>query len=276
MLKPKKDNFIALNKHRKKKLAKQNNKDIRTKILDIHPGSRTIQIASMNVDALRANDAIYSTIDNISRNKIDIACIQETHNERTDSIKINEYHIFFGGSDTLTNSNNNISHPGGTAIIIRQTLIQHIQKVIRINGRIMEIRLKTGLKNQTLSILNTYAPHMGYQNEQINAYWATLNQYIDAIPNTYIRIWCTDNNGQISKPSNSNNNIGPWTLTNKTDKGNGGKLITTCTKHDYICANAHRIPKTITKRILPHGTAQHKQTPGKSTSSLFPGNIETG
>ena len=80
----------------------------------------------------------------------------------------------------------------------------------------MEIRLKTGLKNQTLSILNSYAPHMGYQIEQINSYWYTLNQYIDAIPKTYIPMWCTDNNGQISKPSNTtSNNIGIWTLAKK-------------------------------------------------------------
>ena len=176
----------------------------------------------MNGDALRTNEAIYNTIENISRNKIDIACIQETHNDRTDSIKINDYDIFFCGPDTMINPNNAISHPGGTAIIIHHTLTQHIQKIIRVSGRIMEIRLKTGLGNKILSILNTYAPHMGYQTEQINTYWTTLNQYIDSIPNTHIRMWCTDNNGQITKPTNTNtNNIGPWTLTNKTDKGNG-------------------------------------------------------
>ena len=73
-------------------------------------------------------------------------------------------------------------------------------------------KIKTGLKNQTLSILNTYAPNMGYHIDQINAYWTTLNQYINTIPRTHIRMWCADNNGQISNINNSNdNNIGPWT-----------------------------------------------------------------
>ena len=115
----------------------------------------------------------------------------------------------------------------------------------------MEIRLKTGSKNQIISILNTYAPHMWYQTEHINTYWTTLNQYIDTIPNTYIRMWCTDNDGQITKPPDNNaNNIGHWTLTNKTDKGDGAKLIQTCLKHDYICANTHKIPKNNNKANL--------------------------
>ena len=49
----------------------------------------------------------------------------------------------------------------------------------------MGSRLKTGLRNKILSILNTYATHMGYLNEHFNTYWATLSQYIDTIPNTY-------------------------------------------------------------------------------------------
>ena len=51
----------------------------------------------MNVDALRTYDAIRNTIDNIKSNKIDIACIQETHNERCGNIIFGGYGIYFGG-----------------------------------------------------------------------------------------------------------------------------------------------------------------------------------
>ena len=76
----------------------------------------------------------------------------------------------------------------------------------------MEIRSKTGLKNQTLSILNTYDPHMGYRQDQIETYWATLNQYIDVIPKSFIRMWRADYNGQIAHTTNNTNNIGKWTM----------------------------------------------------------------
>ena len=109
---------------------------------------------------------------------------------------------------------------------------------------------------------------MGYQTEQINSYWATLNQYMDTIPKNYIRMWCADNNGQISKPLNTSSNyIGNWTLTNKTEKGNGGNLISTCNTHEYICPNAHKIPKTRTEPISPRGTALLKQRLGRLISS---------
>ena len=98
----------------------------------------------MNVDTLRTNEPIYNTIENITRIKIDIACIQETNNERNDII-INDYEIFFGGSGTNmhnNNTNNQNNQTGGMAIAIHKTLTNNIQKIIRINGRIMEIILK--------------------------------------------------------------------------------------------------------------------------------------
>ena len=41
-------------------------------------------------------------------------------------------------------------------------LLPIVTGIYKINGRIMEIRLKTGKSINNISILNTYAPHMGY------------------------------------------------------------------------------------------------------------------
>ena len=82
----------------------------------------------------------------------------------------------------------------------------------------MEIRLKTGLKNQTPSIYYTYAHHIGYRHEHIETYWATLIQYIDTIQKSFIRMWCVDDNGQIAHTANNTNNIGKWTMANKSEK----------------------------------------------------------
>ena len=48
----------------------------------------------MNVDTLRNTDAIDSVITNLQNNNIDIACIQETHNNRNDSMQKEDYAIF--------------------------------------------------------------------------------------------------------------------------------------------------------------------------------------
>ena len=60
-------------------------------------GCRMLNIASMNVDTLRTLDSIDSVITNLQSNNIEIACIQETHNNRYDHIERENYTIFYSG-----------------------------------------------------------------------------------------------------------------------------------------------------------------------------------
>ena len=56
-----------------------------------------IQITTMNVDTLRTIDSIDSVITNLQVNDIDIACIQETRNNRNEHMERENYTIFFSG-----------------------------------------------------------------------------------------------------------------------------------------------------------------------------------
>ena len=83
------------------------------------------------------NDSIYSAIGNVTCIIIDIACIQETHNERTDSIKIKEYEIFAArdvkeSTENLNSARSNNSE--GISIATHETITNYIQKIIRIKG----------------------------------------------------------------------------------------------------------------------------------------------
>ena len=77
---------------------------------------------------------------------------------------IAEYTIFSGGNDTInepyTDIENN-TRRAGVAIVIKNYLLRNVKGIYKANGRIMEIRLKTGNSIKNLSILNTYAPHIG-------------------------------------------------------------------------------------------------------------------
>ena len=42
----------------------------------------------------------------------------------------------------------------------------------------MGIRFKTGNSIKNLPILNTYAPHMNYDNDEIQGYWAGIQEYM--------------------------------------------------------------------------------------------------
>ena len=70
---------------------------------------------------------------------------------------------------------------------------------------------------------------MGYNSNQIGEYWETLANHLQQIPQNNIKMWCTDNNGQISNNSKSQSKVvGNWTLSNTTEKGNGEHLIKIC------------------------------------------------
>ena len=47
-------------------------------------GGRCLNIASLNIDALRTKNKYNATITRLTIQKIDISCIQETHNIETE------------------------------------------------------------------------------------------------------------------------------------------------------------------------------------------------
>merc|ERR1712096_47303 len=102
---------------------------------------------------------------------------------------------------------------------------------------IIEIKLKTDNSINNISMTNSYAPHHGYDNEEQNKYWETINEHLQNIPKNYIKCWCTDNNGQVSK-SDIHNNIGDWAIANKNTEPNGINLAKTCEENDLIISNS--------------------------------------
>ena len=84
----------------------------------------------------------------------------------------------------------------------------------------MELRLKTVDSINNISIINTYAPHMSYEWEEINKYWSKTQKLLKNIPNNLIKIWRTDNTGQIAH-GETYNSIGKWTTAKEMKKETG-------------------------------------------------------
>ena len=70
----------------------------------------------------------------------------------------------------------------------------------------MEVTIETGSEIYDLSIANSYAPHMGYSEPEVDEYWTQVNERMDNIPRTHIKLWMAENNGQIAQ-SNDYKNI---------------------------------------------------------------------
>ena len=113
----------------------------------------------------------------------------------------------------------------------------------------MEIRLKTGNSIKNISILNTYAPHIGYPAETIENYWKYIEAYTSLIPNNLVKIWCTDNNGQLSQNTANNKYIGKWTLCTKLENINSRNLSAQCENNEWMACNTYYIPKIMTKNL---------------------------
>ena len=76
-----------------------------------------------------------------------------------------------GGNDTRHENlkeHDKENKRAGVAIIVRTNMLHVIKEIHRINGRMMEIRIKCESPINNISIINTYAPHSGYEKETIN------------------------------------------------------------------------------------------------------------
>merc|ERR1712105_258540 len=142
------------------------------------------------------------------RKRIDIACIQETHNSSNDVYEIQNYTIIMGGNDVEEEEYK--GKKAGVAIAIKSDIVQYVKTIQKIDGRTMEMRIHTGGSIKDISIFNTYAPHTGYSTDVIQKYWDKTNAYISLIPRKYIKIWCTDNNGQLYRKEQNEQNVGTW------------------------------------------------------------------
>ena len=190
--------------------------------------------------------------------RVDIACIQETHNGRTGKQEINKYIIFFGGNDIqheLTNKDTVNNKKAGAEIAIGKTgpPPPFVKGIYSKNGRTMEIRLKTGNSIKNISILNSYAPHTGYPTETIEEYLKYMESYTSLVPNNLVKIWCADNDGQLSQNETSEKYIRKWTLGNKLDNINSQNISKNCENNAWVARNANSPPMEEKKNIYPHG-----------------------
>ena len=131
----------------------------------------------MNMDDFRNYDTIKETDIRMNIKKADFVCIQETHNTKDMEIYSENYKIYLSKA---TNENNNDKGIGGVAIMVRKNLVNTITNIKRISNRNISIQIKIS-KNTNLKIINTYAPHMGYNKGERTGYWKEVNKTLEQI-----------------------------------------------------------------------------------------------
>ena len=138
--------------------------------------------------------------------------------------------------------------------MIKKTLPPFVKGIYRADGRIVEIRLKTGDPIKNISILNTYAPHIGYPTDTMKEYWEYIAAYTSLIPNNLVKIWRTDNNGQLSQNETNKKYIGKWTMGNRLGNINSQNLSKNCGNNELVARNTHFPLKNTIRKTLRRGT----------------------
>ena len=102
------------------RLSEENN----TGNFDLHYGNRNLEFPSMNIDTLKKANAIGNLATHLHDREIDIARIQETHNDIAEMITRSGYGIYFSGQqDRPTTQNEHRTIRGGVAIAIKKEYI---------------------------------------------------------------------------------------------------------------------------------------------------------
>ena len=93
-------------------------------------------------------------VEMLARRRVDVCCVQEVRyrNQGCTSIGSNDekYKFWYSGNGEGTN---------GVGVLIRSELAENVIEVVRINGRIMKVRLVLG--ESVHQIFSIYAPQVG-------------------------------------------------------------------------------------------------------------------
>ena len=108
-------------------------------------GNQRLRIITMNMDDFRSTEKKKETTDRLEQGKVDIACVQETHDTNATDVRIGNYTIYSSPESKTKQEKEpeNAKGTGGIAITIRTDLTANIKEITKCNERLMYIRIQT-------------------------------------------------------------------------------------------------------------------------------------
>ena len=226
-----------------------NPKDPKTGVLSMTPGNRTLSIITINPDHMTTKEARDTITEQMLRNNIHIAGVQETHIQYNQDYATNGYRTITTAATKISTGAQTGLPIGGVAIIVHEQIAKHIIHINRISHRIMTITLHSIDTHTPVTIISPYAPHKGIPKIEQKEHWEQTQETIKNIPKKHIIIRCTDANGQIGKINTEETYprriIGRYTINPEAEKGNGKHISKICYQENMIPVNTwKRAPLT--------------------------------
>ena len=245
------------NRERKEDAMRKNNKNYEDKkgisedqknIIKEIRSQTTIKIASMNADNASCRESRMQIIDKLERYGIDLACVQETHDMSNKNMNMGNYDIFRSSSDSKIKA----YKQAGVAIYVHKAYRDSVNNIIRHDDRNIQLTLDGDDFLKPIIILNSYAPHRGYNEETREKYWKKINEIHQKNRKSKdaAKIWMTDNNGEIGRGKKDEEIkttkkaeeerierleiIGKETRRKNIEKGNGMELFNVAKKNRMV------------------------------------------
>ena len=142
---------------------------------------------------MRGKEMQQEIVKGLTKNKIHLSEIQETHITRFSNYMMDNYRII-----TASDKNEETGIvTGGTAIVVHESLQQHITQITRQSGRSIRVTLGHAKSKMPIRIISTYAPHIRHTEEEKRQQWEDVKELLYKTCGRHLVIWGSDANGQL-------------------------------------------------------------------------------
>ena len=125
----------------------------------------------------------------MQRRKLDILCVQETKWKGSKARSIGEgFKIFYHGLCRKKN---------GVGVILKEELAKNVFDVKRVSDRVLSLKLV--FECQMLNVVCGYAPQVGCQAEEKEAFWEDMDKVMQSISESERAVIGADFNGHVGE-----------------------------------------------------------------------------
>lgn len=187
--------------------------------------NRVTRIATWNIRSLFKAGKLANVEQEMRRMKIEILGLNEVRWPDAGKLKTNHGMIYFSGG-------NDANHRYGVAVIVAANINHAVADFVPINDRVMLLKLKTN--RGMLNIIQVYAPTLDKEDEEIEQFYADVEEAIQLVKRGEITIIMGDFNAKI-KQGAEENIAGTHGLGSRNRRGD--RLVQFCLENDLCISN---------------------------------------
>lgn len=139
-----------------------------------HGMSESIKIGTWNVRSMYEAGKIHNTIREMKRLRISVLGVSEMRWPQSGVLKIEDCVVYYAGADGA-------QHKNGVAIIVTNKVAKAVKNFTPISDRITMVQMATTTVD--INIIQVYAPTSDAEEEQVDKFYADLEQALSMTKN---------------------------------------------------------------------------------------------